>query len=81
MKLYRDLGVTQKTAWYLAHKLRKFFESSDQNFNGIVEVDESYFGGLAKNKHRDKKLNDGGGAVGKQLKYGNFVSSVDGQLN
>ena len=65
MKLHRDLGVTQKTAWSLAHKIRKSFEEDNQNFSGVVEADESYFGGLEKNKHWDKKLNEGRGAVGK----------------
>ena len=46
MKLHRDLGVTQTTAWYLAHRIRKSFEQDDQNFSGIVEVDETYVGGV-----------------------------------
>ena len=70
MKLHRDLGVTQKTAWYLAHRIRKSFEGSDQNFSGVVEADESYFGGLEKNKHWDKKLKAGRGAVGKKAVAG-----------
>ena len=70
MKLHRDLGVTQKTAWTLAHKIRKSYEESGQNFTGIVEIDETYVGGLEKNKHRDRKLNAGRGARGKAIVAG-----------
>lgn len=70
MKLHRDLKITQKTAWSLAHKIRKALEDDNQNFHGIVEVDETFVGGLEKNKHRDKKLNTGRGAVGKSIVAG-----------
>ena len=70
MNLHRDLGVTQKAAWHLARRLRSTFEQEDQNFNGIVEDDESYFGGLEKNKHWDKKLKAGRSAVGKKAVVG-----------
>ena len=65
MKLHRDLKVTQKTAWMLARKIRKSFEQEDQNYNGIVEVDETNVSELEKNKLWDKKLNAGCSAVGK----------------
>ena len=42
MKLHRDLKITQKTAWSLAHKIRKSFEQEEQNFNGIAEADGTY---------------------------------------
>ena len=45
MKLHRDLKITQKTAWFLAHRIRQCFEEQGGNgFGGPVEVDESYFG-------------------------------------
>ena len=44
MKLHRDLNVTQKSAWFLAHRIRDALSSSSGLFRGPVEVDESYFG-------------------------------------
>lgn len=56
MKLHRDLNVTQKTAWFLAHRLREAW--SDQEFppfKGPVEVDEAYMGGKKKWMHNKDK--------------------------
>ena len=65
MKFYRELGITQKSAWHLAHRIRKSFESDPRLFAGPVEVDETFVGGLEKNKPVHKKLKAGRGAVGK----------------
>ena len=65
MKLYRDLGITQKTAWYMAHRIRQTLTAEDDKFAGEVEADETYVGGKERNKHEDKKLRAGRGAVGK----------------
>ena len=65
MKLHRDLGITQKTAWHLEHRIRKALEAQGVLFQGPVEVDESYFGGKEKNKHGSKKIKSGRGTVGK----------------
>ena len=65
MKLHRDLGVTQKTAWFMMQRIREAFTARVARFAGPVEVDETYIGGLERNKHESKKLRAGRGPVGK----------------
>ena len=44
MKLHRDLNITQKSAWFLGHRIREAFSTPGGLFNGPVEVDEAHFG-------------------------------------
>lgn len=72
MKLHRDLGVTQKTAWFMQQRLREAFGQlvPDDPMAGPVEVDEMYIGGLERNKHEAKELRAGRGPVGKTAVVG-----------
>ena len=54
MKLYRDLGVTQKTTWHLAHRIRIMWRAGDFLLTGPVEADETYIGGKEANKHKSR---------------------------
>lgn len=56
-QLARELGVTQKTAWIMAHKIRNAMRKVDaEKLEGVIEVDETFVGGKNKNRHKDKKV-------------------------
>ena len=67
MKLHRDLGVTQKTAWHLAHRIRDTWRHNTDHspMGGPVEADETFVGGKESNKHESQRLHEGRGPVGK----------------
>jgi len=74
MKLHRDLGVTQPTAWFMLHRIREaWMPEADEGppYDGPVEVDETYVGGKAKNMHAHQRAQlTGRGGVDKTVVVG-----------
>ena len=71
MKLHRELKVTQRTAWFMLHRIREAWgQERKALFAGPIEVDETFFGGREANKHAHKKQRLGRGGVGKSVVVG-----------
>ena len=65
LQLYRYMGFgSYKTAWLMCHKVRTALMQDIGKLGGIVEVDETFVGGLAKNRHWDKRGGGGTGGIG-----------------
>src|SRR5713226_2019097 len=71
-EMARDLGVTQKTAWFMDHRIRLAMQSGTfEKVAGKFEADESFIGGLARFMHKDKKAKiTGTGGAGKAVVMG-----------
>ena len=71
-QMARSLGVTQKTAWFMDHRLRLAMrtESFNRPFDGEVEADETFIGGKERNKHASQRSKEARGPKGKAVVMG-----------
>ncbi len=56
IQLAKYIGVTQKTAWFMLHRIREVMKGGNSPFDGVTEIDEAYFGDKEGNKHTVNKF-------------------------
>src|SRR3972149_2951070 len=61
MQLAKEIGITQKSAWFVLHRLREACGKDLTKLRGLIEIDETYVGGVEANRNGHKELNAGRG--------------------
>jgi transposase-like protein len=81
VQLATDLGISQKTAWYMLTKIRSMYkQNNDAQLEGVIMADETFVGGKNKNRHLDKKVKNGQGRTFKDKIPVLGLMQLDGQV-
>ena len=80
VQLAKHVGVTQKTGWFMDHRLRSAMKANKGQLFGAIEADETFIGGLSKNMHKAKRAAaiKGTGGLGKAAVFG--MKNRDGEV-
>ena len=70
LQLSKEIGITQKSAWFLLHRVRRACKQNLNLLSGIVEIGETYIGGREKSRHETKKIPNSQGGANKDIVMG-----------